>query len=66
MVTQILYGEHFEIREQMVGWSNVKLAYDDYEGWIDSKMITVLSACSLNKLENSPYAVSGDIFSIIP
>ena len=20
MVTQILYGEHFEIREQMVGW----------------------------------------------
>ena len=66
MVTQILYGEHFEIREQMVGWSNVKLAYDGYEGWIDSKMITPLSARSLNKLENSPFAVSGDIFSIIP
>ena len=66
MVTQILYGEHFEIREQMVGWSNVKLAYDGYEGWIDSKMITEISSRTLNKLENSPYAVSSEIFSIIP
>ena len=31
MVTQILFGEQFEIREQMVGWTNVKLEYDGYE-----------------------------------
>ena len=40
MVTQILFGEHFELREQMVGWTNVKLEYDGYEGWVDTKMIT--------------------------
>jgi hypothetical protein len=66
MVTQILYGEHFKIGEQMVGWSNVELAYDGYQGWIDSKMITPLPQRTLSKIEKSPFAVTGDIFSIIP
>lgn len=65
MVTQILFGEHFEIREQMVGWSNVLLEYDGYEGWIDSKMITPLKNRALKKLEKSANAVSGDIISIV-
>ena len=66
MVTQILYGEHFEIREQMVGWTNVKLAFDGYEGWIDSKMVTELKSKSAVKLEKKDSAVLGDIFSIVP
>ncbi len=66
MVTQILFGEHFEIKEQMVGWSYVVLAYDGYEGWIDSKMITPLKWHALRKLERSAVAVSGDIISIVP
>lgn len=66
MVTQILYGEHFENREQMVGWTNVKLAFDGYEGWIDSKMITELSPRLAAKLEKKDSAVLGDIFSIVP
>ena len=66
MVTQVLYGEHFELNEQMVGWCNVKLAYDGYEGWIDCKMITPLSSRALSRIEKSPKAVSADIFSIIP
>lgn len=66
MVTQILYGEHFEIMEQMVGWTKVKLAFDGYEGWIDSKMVTELNSRIAVKLEKKDPAVLGDIFSIIP
>ena len=66
MVTQILFGEHFEIREQMVGWSYVSLAYDGYEGWIDSKMITLLKPRAVRKLEKSASAVTGDVISIVP
>ena len=66
MVTQILFGEHFEMREQMVGWTNVKLAYDGYEGWVDSKMITPIHNRTLNKIENSPYAITSDIITIVP
>ncbi len=66
MVTQILYGEHFEIMEQMVGWCHVKLAFDGYEGWVDQKMITPLSARLYNRIEKAPFAVTTDIFSLIP
>ena len=50
----------------MVGWSNIKLEYDGYEGWIDSKMITPLTARGLSKIQNNAFAVSGDIISIVP
>jgi gamma-D-glutamyl-L-lysine dipeptidyl-peptidase len=66
MVTQILFGEHYEILEQMVGWCHVKLAYDNYEGWIDQKMVTPVSQRLYSKLVNSPSAIATDIFTIVP
>lgn len=66
MVTQILFGEHFEMREQMVGWTNVKLEFDGYEGWVDTKMITPISARTLSKIENSASATTSDIITIVP
>ncbi|MBN1822400.1 MAG: C40 family peptidase [Prolixibacteraceae bacterium] len=66
MVTQILFGEHYEIMENMVGWSHVKLAFDNYEGWIDQKMVTPITQRSFSKIVGSPSAVSTDIFTIIP
>jgi hypothetical protein len=39
IVSQILFGEHFEILEQQKQWSKVKMQYDDYEGWIDTKQL---------------------------
>lgn len=66
MITQILYGEHFIVHEIMLGWARVKLAFDGYEGWIDMKMITPLMEKTYNKIENAPFAVTTDIFNIIP
>ncbi|WP_340113963.1 C40 family peptidase [Maribellus mangrovi] len=66
MVTQILFGEHFEMREQMVGWTNVKLAYDGYEGWVDTKMITPINNRTLKKIEKSASAVTSDVITIVP
>ena len=65
MVTQLLFGEHFEVREEMVGWSNIKMSWDGYEGWVDSKMITPINTRMLKKIESRPFAISGDIISII-
>ena len=66
MVTQILFGEHFELREQMVGWTNVKLDYDGYEGWVDSKMVTPVANRSVTKIKKNPFAVTTDILTIVP
>ncbi len=66
MVTQILFGEHFEVFEQMLGWCRIKLAYDGYEGWVDLKMIAPISDRIFLKMERMPVAVSTDIFNLIP
>jgi len=66
MITQILYGEHFIVNEIMLGWAYIKLAFDGCEGWIDMKMITPLPEKSYQKIDHSPFAVSTDIFNIIP
>jgi hypothetical protein len=66
MVTQILYGEHFEILDYLPGWQHIKLAFDGYEGWIDQKMATPLSPRLFQKLQRKSFAVTTDIFSLIP
>ena len=66
MITQILYGEHFVVNEIMLGWANVKLAFDGYNGWVDMKMITPLVEKAYQKIERAPFAVTTDIFNIIP
>ncbi|NNK82138.1 MAG: C40 family peptidase [Flavobacteriaceae bacterium] len=43
IVSQILYGELFEIIESNKKWSQVKLAFDNYEGWIDTKQYIEIS-----------------------
>jgi len=66
MITQVLYGEHFVVNEIMLGWARVKLAFDGYEGWVDLKMITPLVEKTYLKIDRAPFAVSADIFNIIP
>lgn len=39
MVSQILFGETYEITIQRSDWTKVRLIHDDYEGWIDSSII---------------------------
>lgn len=38
-VTQILFGEIYEIVEEQKKWVQVRLAFDSYQGWIDRKQI---------------------------
>ena len=66
MVTQILYGEHFEVIDYLPGWQHVRLAYDNCEGWIDQKMTTPVSSRIYAKLQKKSFAVTTDIFSLIP
>ena len=38
MVSQVLFGEHFEVLEEKNGWLKVSHYYDNYIGWIDKRM----------------------------
>ncbi|NEU08414.1 C40 family peptidase [Flavihumibacter sp. R14] len=42
MVSQLVFGDHFEVLETQDRWVRIRTAYDEYEGWIDPKQyITV-------------------------
>ena len=39
IVTQILYGESLDILEVNKNWTKIRMHYDNYEGWMDTKQI---------------------------
>ncbi|WP_407482640.1 NlpC/P60 family protein [Elizabethkingia meningoseptica] len=40
IVTEILYGESADILEAQSNWTKIKMHYDGYEGWVDTKQIS--------------------------
>lgn len=65
MCTQIILGEHFEIIEEEEKWCKVRLQHDNYEGWIDKKMVTIISGQEYDYLSETPQAITTDIFNIV-
>lgn len=54
MVTQLLFGETFEILEIKESWANIKIWYDNYQGWIDFRQCEQIDDKLFNAInENS-------------
>jgi hypothetical protein len=56
ILSQLLFGDCFEIIEQTDKWVQIKTCFDEYLGWIDSKQFTSIKSCLLQ---------SGDQVSIL-
>ncbi|WP_413998742.1 NlpC/P60 family protein [Flavobacterium sp. W1B] len=65
IVSQVLFGEHFEILEQLKQWSRIKLQYDGYEGWVDSKQYQLISESNYNQLTNEIIVLNSDLIEYI-
>lgn len=52
MVTQLLYGDYFKIIEQQKNWTKIRIAYDEYEGWIDNKQFVKITSENYHQLES--------------
>lgn len=61
MVSQILFGESFEILLKEKQWLRVHTHADDYDGWIDEKQMKPLTADQLKKIQQPPFYVVGDL-----
>ena len=65
IVSQLLFGEHFEILEQLKQWTYIKMQYDGYEGWIDFKQIQLISQQSYLQLSTQENILSADLIEYI-
>ncbi|HLP50953.1 MAG TPA: C40 family peptidase [Chitinophagales bacterium] len=43
MVSQLLFGETYEVVQEQNGWLLIKCNYDNYEGWIDANQYTAIA-----------------------
>lgn len=65
IVSQILFGEHFELLEKQKQWRKVKLHFDQYEGWIDEKQFQLLNSDEFHALNQLPIVLNGDLVEYI-
>ena len=65
MISQVLYGELFEIIEFSKKWSFIKLNYDGYEGWIDNKQFLPISDVDYNSLKLLPKKYATNLVDLI-
>jgi gamma-D-glutamyl-L-lysine dipeptidyl-peptidase len=66
MVTQLLFGEHFEVLEKTERWVKIKIAFDQYEAWISNKQYISISKHTFDLLQAMlPHYCSNDLLQII-
>jgi hypothetical protein len=65
IVSQLLFGEHFEVLEKDRNWLKIRLQFDDYEGWIDEKQCQIISLQDYEYLSNAPIELSTDFVEYI-
>jgi hypothetical protein len=64
IVTQILFGEHYEIFEEQDKWLQVKLMFDGYICWIDRKQYHPLPSDEFAELQAFPAPRTIDLLGI--
>lgn len=65
MTTQTLFGELLRIYQTQDGWHHVRLAWDNYEGWVPEKQIRLIDEQEFLRLLNSDTPVVMDLVQLI-
>ena len=65
MVNQVLFGEHFKVLETRKKWSKIRLAHDNYEGWICNKQWLEITEEDYRQLDLDISTITTDILDII-
>jgi len=65
LVSQVLYGDCFKVLEQRKKWSKIRLAFDNYEGWIDNKQYREITEDIYKILSSESLRVSADLVEYI-
>lgn len=61
MVSQLLFGETFNIQSLSNGWAKIVIDHDNYEGWVDEKQFISLSGEEYTRILSSPRYYSTDL-----
>jgi cell wall-associated NlpC family hydrolase len=63
IMTQMLFGDTFQILDTYKQWRYIRTHYDNYEGWIDEKVVLPVSKEKYEALNKSQKYYTADIVS---
>lgn len=62
---QLLFGEHFFILSEKSPWYRIRNAFDNTEGWVDSKQVKKIPEENFNKIDSEEPVLSADLMEFI-
>jgi hypothetical protein len=65
LVSQVLYGELFKVLEQRKKWSRIRLAHDNYEGWVDNKQYLIISEEDYRTYNSKEHTYATDLVEYV-
>jgi hypothetical protein len=65
IVSQVLFGEHFEVLETLKQWAKIRLQYDGYEGWVDVKQFQPITKDQYDHLSQEAIILNSDLVEYI-
>ncbi|MDF2438067.1 MAG: hypothetical protein K0Q95_2443 [Bacteroidota bacterium] len=65
MVTQLLFGDHFEVLETLGSWCRIKISYDNYECWIDKKQFLPIAQPTFDIFNSTEIYSINELIGII-
>jgi len=66
-VTQLLFGDHYSVLEENANkkWMKIRIHFDQYEGWIDSKQHQPITREYYNHINHAEFKITTDITSTL-
>ncbi len=65
MVTQLLFGEHYQVLDETETWLKISIAYDKYECWINKKQNTKITEATYKLLEMQHAVLNTELLQLI-
>lgn len=65
MISQVLFGEHFEILEKEKRWSKIRLAFDNFEGFINNNQYQQISEKTFNAISNAEPKYASELVDFV-
>jgi hypothetical protein len=65
MVTQLLFGDHFEVLETQGSWCRIRIIYDDYECWVDKKQFLPIAQHTSDILSNTEIYCVNELVQVV-
>lgn len=65
MLTQLLFGETFEMIATEKDWLRIRNTYDGYESWVNKKQVQQISEAAFSKIKNATAVYTNDLVQVI-